>query len=65
MLWKLQVFSYCIGYAGLSITDEIAKECVVDNKGMFTVKDGDSQYDSTRCFYKINGVVILITTVFI
>ena len=35
----------------IKITDEIAKECVVDNKIMFD-KDGDSHYDNISAFIK-------------
>ena len=35
----------------IKITDEIAKECVVDNKVMFD-KDGDSHYDNISAFIK-------------
>ena len=35
----------------IKITDEIAKECVVDNKIMFD-KDGDSHYDNISSFIK-------------
>ena len=35
----------------IKITDEIAKECVVDNKIMFD-KDGDSYYDNISAFIK-------------
>jgi AAA ATPase central domain protein len=35
----------------IRITDEIAKECVVDNKIMFD-KDGDSHYDNISAFIK-------------
>ena len=35
----------------IKITDEIAKECVVDNKIMFD-KDGDSHYDDISAFIK-------------